>query len=347
MRSVAPVSILLVFLSGPAGCAARKEPLHEFQFLAFGTLIELTLWGVDRDLAERAYQAVESDFARMHTEWHPWQPGALVETNRQLAAGKPFLVPHSMIPLIENSQRLSLASQGLFNPAIGRLVELWGFHSDDLPAKPPDPEAITALIAQRPAMTDLDLDGQRLHATNPAVQLDFSAYAKGYAVDRAIDRFRELGVTNAIVNAGGDLRAIGHRGGRPWRIGIRHPRGSGVLASVEIEDDESVSTSGDYERFFMYNGRRYHHIMDPRTGYPATGSVAVTVLYREAATADAASTALFVAGSDLFEAVARDLGVDRAMLIDSAGKIYLTPSMRARVRFEIDVAGGIPMGPSP
>jgi thiamine biosynthesis lipoprotein len=147
---------------------------------------------------------------------------------------------------------------------------------------------------------------------------------------------REMGIHNAVVNAGGDLRAIGRHGDRPWRVGIRHPRAPGVLAAVEVEGDESVFTSGDYERYFMYEGKRYDHIIDPRTGRPAQGTASVTVFADQADLADAAATALFVAGPKDWLPVARRMGVKGVLLVDTEGKIYMTPSLKDRIRFEQD-----------
>jgi thiamine biosynthesis lipoprotein len=120
-----------------------------------------------------------------------------------------------------------------------------------------------------------------------------------------------------------------------------------VLATLELSEDESVLTSGDYERFFMYDGKRYHHIMDPRTGYPAQGAMAATVICRGAAEGDAASTALVVAGPTEWQAVARDMGMGQAMLIDSLGRIHLTEALRPRLRFTTDPERGIPMDMDP
>ncbi len=183
-------------------------------------------------------------------------------------------------------------------------------------------------------MTDVHLDGDRPRSTNPNVQLDLGGIAKGYAVDLAVDRIRKMGVADAIVDAGGDLRAIGRHGDRPWRIGIRNPRGPGVIASVQTRGDESIFTSGDYERYFTYKGKRYHHIIDPRTGYPSVGATSVTVIDRDAAKADAAATALMIAGPKGWRRTARAMGITDVMLVAHSGTVYMTPSMAGRVEFE-------------
>lgn len=320
-----------------SACSNTDSSLHQARLLALGTLVDISTWGVDDDTAEQAIAAVEGILNDIHHTWHAWQPGTLTRINEQLAKGEPVEVEPDNMMLIREAGRLSGIGDQLFNPAIGKLIELWGFHSDDRPqGPPPDPAAIKALVAKNPTMKDLVINGTTLKSTNPAVQLDFGAFAKGYAVDQAIAMLRARGISNAIVNAGGDLRAIGRHGDRPWRIGIRHPKDPGIIASIETNGDESVFTSGNYERFFDYQGNRYHHIIDPRDGYPAKDTLSVTVIHDNAATADAAATALFVAGPKLWQKIAAQMGITQVMLIDDKLTIYMTPAMAKRVHFEID-----------
>jgi thiamine biosynthesis lipoprotein len=339
-------AVLLLGALVLTACGARPTPVYEFQFFALGTLVEVTLANVDERPAQEARRAIEGLFRRAEQDWDPWRPGALWRFNRRLAGGRPFAVDRGLLPLLQGSSELSRRSHGLFDPAIGRLTELWGFHRDEPRGRPPEPEALAALMRRPPAMSDLGWNGREVQGTNPAVQIDLGAYAKGYAVDQAIAHLRDLGIANALVNAGGDLRAIGRRGERPWHIGIRRPRAAGVLAILELGEDESVLTSGDYERFFIYDGKRYHHILDPRTGYPAEGAMAATVICRGAAQGDAAATALVVAGPTNWRAVARDMGIAEAMLIDSLGRIHPTEALRPRLRFTIDPER-VPMAPKP
>lgn len=329
--------LLAVCLLPLLAACSRDEPVYHGQFLAFGTIIDVTFHGVEPERARQAAEAVEKDFNKMHTTWHAWKPSEVTRVNEQLAAGEAFAVPSSVLPLIARSQELSRKSSGLFNPAIGRLLNLWGFQSDERPpGPPPSPDAIKALVEARPSMDDLSLDGVTLRSGNPAVKLDFGGIAKGYGIDRVIDHLRRMGIRNAIVNAGGNLRAVGRRGERPWRIGIRNPRGPGILASVEVEGDASVVTSGDYERYFEYEGVRYHHILDPRTGYPTQGVASVTVIHDNAAEADVASTALLIAGPERWHEAARDLGIKYVMLITSDGIAHMNPAMAERIRFETE-----------
>ncbi|BCO32686.1 FAD:protein FMN transferase [Thiohalobacter sp. COW1] len=317
-----------------AACQPAESPLLERRFIALGTIIDITLYGAEAEQADPVLAAIERDFHRLHHDWHAWEDSRLTALNTALQRGEQTPVPPDLMTVLEQARALNRSSDGLFEPAIGGLMALWGFHSNDLPDRVPDAAAIEAWLAGRPHMAELKLQNGRASSDNPRLQLDLGAFAKGVAVDRAIGRLRAAGIDNAIVNAGGDLRAIGARE-RPWRIGIRHPRAPGVLASIATRDDESIFTSGDYERYFEVEGRRYHHIIDPRSGYPAYGTASLTVIHTEAATADAAATALFVAG-DAWPQVAADMGIDRVMRVRPDGTVELTHAMAGRIRFETE-----------
>jgi len=329
-----PVFAGLMLVLTLTACGDRPQ-IHSERMLAFGTVVELSIYTADRELARAAGEAVRQDLDYMHRAWHGWEPGPMGRTNQLLATGGEFSANPSILPLILEGQRLEQDSKGLFNPALGGLFALWGFHADErAPAPPPENADIHALLDRGPSMSDIQVRGIRIRSTNPAVQLDMGGYAKGYGVDRAMERLKEMGVEHAIINAGGDLRAIGKPGQRPWRIGIRHPDGEGVLASLELRGDESVYTSGDYERQFSHEGVPYHHILDPRTGQPARETRSVTVIADNGAQADASATALFVAGPQRFAEIAAAMGIRQAMLVDQQGTVYMTPTMALRIHFE-------------
>lgn len=331
--------LALIIAAVLIGACSRQEPgVQEQQFVAFGTLISVTLYDVDEPQAQHAFQELEQYFNQLHHDWHAWEPGPLVDLNTALATQGTAEVPAVILPLLAPAQRLSLASGNLFNPAMGRLFALWGFQSDDPPRVPPADAAINNLLAQHPSMADLQLNGTSLSTTNRAVQLDFGAFAKGYAAQLGCARLKELGIDNAIVAVAGDIHVIGDRGARAWRVGIRNPRTPGIIASTELRDGESISTSGDYERYFDYENTRYHHLLDPRSGYPARGAISVTVINRDGATADASASALFIAGAEHWTEVAKAMGIEQAMLIDTQGMVHLSPAMAARLRIETEPA---------
>jgi len=330
-----PATLFISLTALLLAACSQPEPLHRTQLLTLGTLVNISIWDENEERAENAVHRVEHSLTEIHRRWHAWQESDLTQLNRDLSNGKTTVLPDDATALLKKAADLALRSEHLFNPAIGQLINLWGFHSDErLDGPPPSSADIQALIKTKPLMTDLNFNVDGINSSNPAVQLDLGGFAKGYAVDLAIAELRADGIENAIVNAGGDLRAIGRHGDRAWRIGIRHPQQAGIIASLETVGDESVFTSGNYERFFTYEDKRYHHIIDPRSGYPADQTLSVTVLHDNAATADAAATALFVAGPQHWQAIARQMGIKHVMLIDNDMKIQITRTMAERVHFE-------------
>ncbi|MEJ2141172.1 MAG: FAD:protein FMN transferase [Gammaproteobacteria bacterium] len=329
------VVFLVAILLG--GCTPKPQEYRDTLFV-FGTVVNITLWGVEKTKAEQAIKDIEKDLKYLHVVWHPWRFGAMSRTNELLAYQEWFSANPSVLPVINKSKKLYKLSDGLFNPAIGQLIGMWSFHHDEILDGPaPDEKKIEAFINDLPTMDHVEVDNFRIRSTHPKVKLDMGAIAKGMAVERVIDYLRQAGIKNAIVNAGGDLKAIGNHGDRAWSVGIRHPRKDGILAGLEVHDNESVFTSGDYERNFVdEKGKIRHHILDPRTGYPAKGTQSVTVIHSDAGLADAAATALFIAGPSQWLKIAKQMGIQQAMLIDEHGKVLMTPAMAKRIQFEIE-----------
>lgn len=328
-------AVLLVMLLAGCGGAPQEETFRT-ELAVFGTTVEITVRAAEPERAEQVIGEIARMFQTMHRQWHPWEPGALMDVNQAIRDGRSIEPPESIIALIEQAQVLERQSEGLFNPAIGGLLEAWGFHASERPGgPPPDAEVINAWVERAPSTNDLHVDAGIVESRNRWVRLDFSGHAKGRAVDVAIDLFREAGIEHAIVNAGGDLRAIGHQGERPWRAAVRHPDGEGgrILATIEVGDGEAVFTSGNYERYREDEGLRYGHILDPRTGMPVDHIASVTVIGDDGAVADAAATALAVAGPDDWEGIAKNMGIDEAMLVDDEGGIHLLERSRERFRF--------------
>lgn len=277
-------------------------------------------------------------FQGMHRDWHAWEPGRLTGINAAFTNGQSAIADEDIIAMIRQSQVVEKASGGRFNPAIGALIRLWGFHTSDYPivGPPPSQEQISAIIDLQPSSHDIHIDGLELSTDNPAVQLDFGGIAKGYAVDLTIARLRAMGINNAIVNAGGDLRAMGTHGDRPWRVAVRKP-GGGSIGTIEVQGDEAIFTSGNYERFRQDKTERYPHILDPTTGWPAEDIASVTVITDQGLLADAAATALVVAGLEAWPKVARELDLDKVAVVDETGRVYLTAEMEQRIQFSEDV----------
>ena len=329
------VTLLLCLFFLVSSCSKSGSEIYKEQLFVFGTIVEINIWGVDRQQAKEASAVLAEDFDYMNRTWHPWQGGSLSRMNSLFPLGVAFSGSPAVLPVIKKAKLLSRQSDYLFNPAIGNIIKLWDFENPDIKQmQPPEPDDIKVLLDKNMTLDNLHIQGVSIRSDVKELAVDLGAIAKGFGVDMAIEQLRNMGINNAIINAGGDLRAIGKPGKRNWKIGIRHPRNKGTIASLEIERDESVFTSGDYERYFEYEGQRYHHILDPRTGYPAQDTISVTVIHADAATADAAATALFIAGPDDWHRIARAMGLTQVMLIDKNMRIQMTPAMAERI--EID-----------
>lgn len=330
-------SLLLTVLL--AGCG---EQLHRQQSYVFGTLVDVTVYGEPEDKARQVTDQVLRDFDEMHHTLHAWEPGTLERVNGILALATPqaparAALPPGLVPILQDAARLAERGENLFNPAIGNLVRLWGFHSDSFEPRLPDPQEITRLVAAHPTLADLSIEGITLVGRNPAVRLDLGGYAKGYALDLAAAYLKSQGVDNALINIGGNILALGSKGGTPWRVGIQHPRQAGALASLELHDGEAIGTSGDYQRFFELNGKRYCHLIDPRTGWPADQAQAVTVIARgkgAGTLSDVASKPLFIGGPGEWPRLAKKLGVAEVLFVAADGRLAATRAMASRLAWD-------------
>lgn len=333
----------LVFLFALACllAACARAPLHQQQAFVFGTRVEILIAGLSEAAARPAAAAVLREFDRLHRRYHAWQPSELSHLNQALAAGRPATVTAEMAGLLAAAQRFSLLGEGLFDPGIGALIALWGFQSDDLPASLPDADALAAWRAAPAGVADLQLDEFQVSSRNTALALDFGGYLKGVALDRAASILKAQGVHNVLINIGGNVLALGSKNGERWRVGIQHPRQPGPLATVELDDGEAIGTSGDYQRYFEIDGRRYSHLLDPRSAQPVQHTQALSVLISarpDAGTlSDVASKPLFIAGAD-WPRLARRLQLEQVLRVDAEGQVQVSRALHAR----LDYPGGQP-----
>ena len=319
---------LLVFLSSRNG---GEQVYKRTQFI-MGTFVEITVPG--KGAGEKAEAAVSSAFSKMKELeglLGRHQQGSDVWKINQ-GAGEEVAVSKETLEVVRKGLGFSKASGGAFNVAVGRLSELWSFEEER--TKPPEPDEIRqALAGVGEANVVIDEKKGTVKALN-GVHLDLGAIAKGFIIDRAGDLLASRGIRNFIINAGGDMIIRGKKGGKPWRIGVQHPRNPNeMIARIDAgEEETAIVTSGDYERFFIHEGRRYHHILDPATGYPASKLMSVTVKASDAVTADALSTALFVLGREKGLKLAESLPGVEVMIVDRDGNISLSEGFKKSVK---------------
>jgi thiamine biosynthesis lipoprotein len=338
--------------------ACGKEPFYQEQAYVFGTQVDVSIYGEDEAKARQAIVLVMREFQRLHDELHAWKPSELSDLNTSIAQGKSKQVSPELFALLQDAARVSAQSEGLFNPAIGGLIQVWGFQADDFKAVLPDEKKVAALVRANPQMSDLKfsnanpsqpplvrggaertsldkgrLGGVAVSSRNKAVKIDLGGYAKGYALDQAAAILKQQGIHNALINIGGNVMALGTHGSRAWRVGIQHPRKPAPLATLELHDGEAIGTSGDYQRYFELEGKRYCHLIDPRTGYPVQGVQAVTILTHAGLQSDASSKPIFISGTAGWLAAAQKMQLSEVLLVDAQGVVHLTAAMQKRLKF--------------
>ncbi|MDC8759166.1 FAD:protein FMN transferase [Janthinobacterium fluminis] len=324
----------LLLLCAGAACAAEPA-IHRVPGHVFGTEVEVAIYGETEARAEQLGARVLNEFDRLHHKFHAWQPSALTALNDAIARGESYQGDAEMVDLLQSAGRLAERSDNLFNPAIGRLIRLWGFQSSDITAHAPSAAEIRRWVDAKPRMSDLRYDGTRISSRNKAVMLDLGGYAKGYALDRAAAILRAEHVQAALINIGGNVLAIGRPGARPWQVGVRDPRGAGAVAQLALHDNEAIGTSGDYQRYFMNEGKRHPHIIDPRSGDTIDLVASVTIIASGGSDpgtrSDGPSKPLFINGPKNWQRLAQRLGLSHVMLIDADRNVEMTPAMRARM----------------
>ena len=257
-------------------------------------------------------QRIEALLSRYHE-------GSQIFRLNQQAGQSSLAVNKEVEAILQRALSYSQETDGLFDICIGPLVDLWGIGTER--ERIPQPEELTQVLAYT-GYTQIEVNtAGEVFLRHPKSSLDLGGIAKGYSIDRAVDILKQHGVTSALLNAGGDIRCVGAKADdSAWRIGVKHPRDEGVLAVVELEE-MAVATSGDYERFFLQDDTRYHHLLDPRNGLPARSCQSVTILAPTAEQADVMATAVFIMGPErglkFIEAHADIEG----MIVDARGEL--------------------------
>jgi len=316
-----PLALLLTACQG-------EPPVQRKAFTAYGSPVTITVQGMAEAAAQRALEEAATDLLYVEEGNDPAVPGPMARTNQLLATTAAFSAVPSLLPQIQQAQTLSARSGGLFNPALGGLLELWGFYNDPK-GPPPAPEAVAVLLAQRPTMADLAIDGISMRSGNAAVRLDLGDFGRGYALDTALARLREAGVNAGSLTTPGAAARIG--AGTELVLVLTGSDGRTPLARVALQPDEVAYTLTPLRRSYIHEGRLYHPLLDPATGEPARETFAVTVFHTSLAEAAAAAQALFVAGPAQWTAAARALGIDRAVLVDAQDGVRVTAPLAPRI----------------
>jgi len=291
-----------------------------------GTAIGVELWCEQRGAGEAAITAVMDEMHRIDRTMSPHKEDSeLSRINRDAGVG-PVPVSPEMARLIVRAAEFSSLSGGAFDITYAAVGQLYDYRNR---VRPGDAELAAARAAVGWRHLVLDSQAATVRFTRPGMRIDLGGFAKGHAVDNAAAILRRRGIAHAMVSAGGDSRVIGDRRGRPWTIGVRDPRRPGQLAAMLPLEDVSISTSGDYERYFDADGTRFHHLIDPATGKSPREIQSVTILADDGLTCEALSKIVFVLGVERGMAlVETQSGVD-AVVVDAAGALHFSSGLLA------------------
>ena len=312
-------ALLLVAAATPA----RAEWFQREEAI-MGTRVAVELWSEDAALAARAMDAVIAEMRRTDELMSTYKPESQLSAVNAHAFEGPVEVDPEIIDVVARSFDFSRMSNGAFDVTYASVGYLYDYRAHQ---RPTEQQVAAALPGVDYRQVEVDRARNTIRFLRKGVRIDLGGIAKGYAVDRSIGILRGLGIEHAMVNAGGDTRLLGDRLGKPWIVGIRDPRNEGRMVTRLPLEDEAISTSGDYERYFEEDGVRYHHILVPGTGDVAREVRSATVIGADATLTDGLSTTVFVLGVQRgMELVSRLPGVE-AVIVDKDGRIFYSDGL--------------------
>lgn len=311
-----------------------------YEHVCMGTRCTIQAYHHDEALFQRAVHAAMAEIERLDRMMSTWVPSSDVSRINQAAGnGEWIAVSSETFQVLEKSLWIARESEGAFDITVGAFKGLWKFDEDNDGSLPARAEVLARrkLVDYRDLLLDAARSSARLR--RPGQRLTLGGIAKGLVVDRAVAVLRAAGLKDFLMQAGGDLYAAGRHGEREWKVGIQDPRAAqeqerstGSSFALLSLADLAFNTSGDYERFILKDGKRYHHIIDPRTGYPVEHTRSVTVLAPSSFLADTLDTAVFVLGAERGLKLIASVPGTEAVIVDARNKLHVSPGLSGRLR---------------
>lgn len=290
-----------------------------------GTEVSVQLWHEDAAEGEQAIAAVFAEIERINQLMSTYIEESRISLINREAARHPVPAGDELYDLIVRSLDISTLTRGAFDITYDSVGQHYDFHERE---RPDEATIARELVSINYRLIETDTSNKAIRFAQPGVRINLGGIAKGYAVERGVAILREHGIVNGIVTAGGDSRLLGDRRGKPWVVGVRDPRRDGAIAVRIPLENEAISTSGDYERYFEEEGRRYHHIIQPATGQPANGVHSATIVGPDAVITDALSTSVFVMGVDQGLRLIATLPDYEGIVIDAEGRMFYSDGLR-------------------
>jgi thiamine biosynthesis lipoprotein len=328
------IPLVLIVLAAALSCNKGRLSTYKKTKPLMDTLVTITVVAGSGEEADRAIEQAFSVIERFSDKINFFSDKSELAAINRNAGIAPVKVSRETVGVIERAIYISQKSGGAFDPTIGPEMRMWDFFKK---VKPTDASIKKKLFLVNYRDVILDRDSSTIFLRRTGMLMDLGGIAKGYAADLALANLRQSGIGAGIVAAAGDIRAFGLKpDGSLWNVGIKNPRQQSeadeLIAKARLTN-KAISTSGDYERYFIEDGKRYHHILDPKTGFPADQCRSVTVISDSGIYADGFSTAVFVSGPEKGMELVREAGVD-AIIIDKDGGIHTTQGIKGMVTFE-------------
>ena len=327
MKIVLLIVVLIVF---PITAYADEGGFKKSKKL-MGTEMEITVVSADEKAAHKVIDAAFAEIRRIEELMSTYIPESQISKINSAAGKKAVKVDHELLRLIKRAVEYAEMTEGGFNIAVGPLIKLWRVSEGGNIPKKDEIKKTHEIIDYRDIVINEKKETVFLKKNGMAI--DLGGIAKGYASDRAEIVLKKNGIVSGIVAVAGDINAFGKKeDGNKWRVGIQHPRKKGKFIGIIELEDEAVSTSGDYERFFIRDGKRYHHIIDPKTGEPAGKCQSVTIIAKEATATDALSTGIFVMGPEKGMELIERLPDVEGIIIDAKGNMAVSSGLKNRIK---------------
>lgn len=323
--------------------AADPNHLIKRSQTVMGTLVHITIWHDDDKKAATAIKDVFAEFERLEALMTSWDDVSVVaRINKTADTGKWAKVDEETLLVTQKALEMSRLTGGAFDISVGAFYNLWKFGNDQDGTIPSDSDVNERVKLVGYKRIEINKKKKNIRLTKKGMRITLGGIAKGYAVDRTVKILHDAGFVDFIIQAGGDLYVSGKKGSRQWIVGIRDPRGDRAtpFAITPIEN-MTFSTSGDYERSLVKDGVRYHHILDPSNGKPAMQCRSVTVMAKDAITADGLSTALFVMGVESGMKLVEKLDDVEAVFVDASNKVHTSTGLKDTLRILSAPTAGI------
>lgn len=322
-----------------SGCT-QKDQMYKESRILMDTFCSITVVASSRAAAMEAIEAGFGEIHKLETLLNYFSPESELSSVNAASGVNAVKVSGETLEIVKKAMNIAMASGGAFDPTIAPVIKLWKFSKNPSDsAVPPADEVERALELAGYRKVRINNTASEIFLEEKGMEMDLGGIAKGYAADKAVLAIKSYGIQSALVAIAGDIRGFGvNTSGQPWRVGIQNPRpepGSekpweDIFASIQLKDS-AISTSGDYQRFFIRDGKRYHHILDPETGFPAESDlISATVIAPEGYMADGLSTAVFILGAEKGIELLESKGLG-GVLVNAEKKMYLTNNLRDKI----------------